>query len=65
MSAEQLKVWDEHDRESGQDEGLEGGIAKNGWDDAYMPSAEYKAFLEKEGKSFRETFGELGIMKKK
>jgi putative tricarboxylic transport membrane protein len=64
MSAEQLKVWDGMIAKLVKTKAWKDGIAKNGWDDAYMPSAEYKAFLEKEAKSFRETFGELGILKK-
>ena len=65
MSAEQLKTWDDAIAKVVKTKAWQDGIAKNGWDDAYMPSAEYKAFLEKEGKSFAETFAELGIMKKK
>ena len=65
MSAEQLKQWDDMIAKVVKTKTWKEGIAKNGWDDAYMPSAEYKAFLEKEGKSFAETFGELGFMKKK
>jgi len=30
-----------------------------------MPSAEYKAFLQKEYESFSETFSQLGILKVK
>jgi tripartite-type tricarboxylate transporter receptor subunit TctC len=65
MNAEQLKTWDEAIAKVVKTKSWQEGIAKNGWDDAYMPSSEYKAFLEKESKSFAETFSELGIMKKK
>lgn len=65
MSAEQVKAWDEAIGKLVKTKSWKEGIAKNGWDDAYMPSAEYKAFLEKEGESFAATFNELGIVKKK
>jgi putative tricarboxylic transport membrane protein len=65
MSAEQVKVWDEMIGKLVKTSSWKEGIAKNGWDDAYLPSAEYKAFLEKESKSFATTFNELGIVKKK
>lgn len=65
MSAEQVKVWDEMIGKVVKSDAWKEGIAKHGWDDAYLPSAEYKAFLEKESKSFTATFNELGIVKKK
>ena len=65
MSAEQVKVWGEMIARLVKTKSWKEGIAKNGWDNAYLPSAEYKAFLEKESKSFATTFGELGIVKKK
>lgn len=65
MSAEQVKIWGDMIARLVKTKSWKEGIAKNGWDDAYLPSAEYKAFLEKEGKSFAATFGELGIVKKK
>lgn len=65
MSAEQVKAWDDALGKLVKTRAWKEGIAKNGWDDAYMPSAEYKAFLEKEGESFAATFNELGIVKKK
>ena len=65
MSAEQLKQWDDMIAKVVKTKTWKEGIAKNGWDDAYMPSAEYKAFLEKENQSFTATFNELGILKQK
>lgn len=65
MSAAQVKAWDEALAKVVKSKTWKDGIAKQGWDDAYMPSAEYKAFLEKEGTSFEATFNELGIAKKK
>lgn len=65
MSAAQVKAWDEALAKVVKTRTWKDGIAKQGWDDAYMPSAEYKAFLEKEGISFEATFNELGIAKKK
>lgn len=65
MSAAQVKAWDEALGKVVKTKTWKDGIAKQGWDDAYMPSAEYKAFLEKEGTSFEATFNELGIAKKK
>lgn len=65
MSAGQVKVWDDIIAKLVRTTSWKEGIARNGWDDAYLPSAEYKAFLEKEGKSFATTFNELGIAKKK
>lgn len=65
MSAAQVKAWDEALSKVVKTKTWKDGIAKQGWDDAYMPSAEYKAFLEKEGTSFETTFNELGIAKKK
>ena len=65
MSASQVKAWDEALAKVVKTKTWKDGIAKQGWDDAYMPSAEYKAFLEKEGTSFETTFNELGIAKKK
>ena len=65
MSAAQVKAWDEALAKVVKTKTWKDGIAKQGWDDAYMPSAEYKAFLEKEGTSFETTFNELGIAKKK
>lgn len=65
MSAAQVKAWDEALAKVVKTKTWKDGIAKQGWDDAYMPSAEYKAFLEKEGASFEAAFNELGIAKKK
>jgi tripartite-type tricarboxylate transporter receptor subunit TctC len=65
MSAAQVKAWDEALGKVVKSKAWKEGIAKQGWDDAYMPSAQYKAFLEKEGKSFESTFAEMGILKKK
>jgi tripartite-type tricarboxylate transporter receptor subunit TctC len=65
LTPEQVKAWDEALGKVVKTKAWKDGIAKNGWDDAYMPSAQYKAFLEKEGASFESTFGELGIIKKK
>lgn len=65
MSAGQVKAWDDILSRVVKSKTWKEGIAKNGWDDAYMPSAEYKAFLQKEFVSFSETFQQLGIMKTK
>ena len=65
MSAEQVKAWDDVLGKMVKTKAWKEGIAKNGWDDAYMPSAQYKAFLQKEYESFSQTFNELGIAKKK
>jgi putative tricarboxylic transport membrane protein len=65
LTAEQVKAWDEAIGKVVKTRSWKEGIAKNGWDDAYMPSAEYKAFLEKENQSFTATFNELGILKQK
>ncbi len=65
LTPQQVKAWDDVLAKVVKTKAWKEGIAKNGWDDAFMPSAEYKAFLEKEGKSFEATFNELGIAKKK
>ena len=65
MSAAQLKAWDDMIARVVKSRSWKEGIEKNGWDDAYMPSAEYKAFLQKEYESFSETFSQLGILKVK
>ncbi len=65
MTPDQVKAWDEAIARVVKSRSWKEGIAKNGWDDAYMPSAEYRAYLEKEGESFAATFNELGILKKK
>jgi tripartite-type tricarboxylate transporter receptor subunit TctC len=65
MTAAQIKAWDDALGRVVKTRTWKEGIAKHGWDDAYMPSARYKAFLEKEGASFESTFRELGILKKK
>ena len=65
MSAEQVKAWDDVLGKLVKTKSWKEGIEKNGWDDAYMPSEQYKAFLHKEHESFAATFNELGIAKKK
>jgi tripartite-type tricarboxylate transporter receptor subunit TctC len=65
MTPDQVKAWDEVLGKLVKSRSWKEGIEKNGWDDAFMPSGEYKAFLEKENASFTQTFNELGIAKKK
>ena len=65
LTPAQIKAWDDALGKVVKTRAWKEGIAKHGWDDAYMPSAQYKAFLEKEGASFESTFSELGILKKK
>lgn len=65
MSAAQVKAWDDILARVVKTKTWKEGIEKHGWDDAFMPSAEYRKFLEKEYASFTETFQQLGIMKTK
>lgn len=65
MPADQVKYWDDALGKMVKTNAWKEIVAKNGWESAYMPSAEYKAFLEKEFADFQTIMNDLGLVKKK
>lgn len=65
MPADQVKYWDDVLGKMVKTNIWKEIVEKNGWDSAYLPSAEYKAFLEKEDAEFAAIMNELGLVKKK
>lgn len=65
MPADQLKAWEDVLGRMVKTKTWKQLIAAQGWDDAYLPGAKYKAYLEKEHEIFATTFREMGIARKK
>lgn len=64
MTEEQVKAWDDLLGKMVQTKTWKDMLAQQGWVDAYQPSAEYKATLEKEYSTFADLLTELGLVKK-
>ncbi len=65
MPVDQFKAWEEILGKMVASRTWKELIAGYGWDDAWLPGDRYKAYLDKEYKSFAATFNEMGIAKKK
>lgn len=65
MPASELRAWEDMLAKMVKTRTWKDLLTRYDWDDAYLPAAKYKAYLEDEHKQFAATFREMNIAKKK